>query len=274
MGNRYAVFLVVCATLLSGCLIPTEAGRPPNGEPLLSILELSVDWGYLDALVAEVDSELPSPTHVGFRLVIDRPQGQAVFMEALPRSSQPQSTLQVGLAPGGNAHLQFIVVHEPKVPNEEGHLLYLLGALPAVQLQGGTIQAFTIQDSVLINPADAWELLPPWDGFKEHGSLELTGSKEYHFQWRWRASSGFPSNPSLPQLFGNFGCLTDQGGWYDFNSGFTSSFTAPPKGEWTVGFMIWLAGDRFGLAPQSYYLPTTIRDGLRANTRWTIRFIN
>lgn len=65
------------------------------------------------------------------------------------------------------------------------------------------------------------------------------------------------------------------GGWYDFGSSSEGTgFIAESPDEWTVGFLIWLPGCDYGLNVQSYYLPSTVRDGENPNSRWTVIFVD
>lgn len=77
----------------------------------------------------------------------------------------------------------------------------------------------------------------------------------------------------MVSVIDNFGRQMEDGGWYDYGgSNKGHIFKAPASGEWTVGFLLWVSGDRYGLPTQSYYVPSTVRDGDCPNTRWKITF--
>lgn len=287
MKSRITLFFI-CLLLVAGCTGGNSlVGTPSDDED--AVFQLAVDWDYIDSLPtvdqgllsATSAEDFPEPTHVGVRLVMPNlPQGrQGVYTESATRSSAEEDGLIVlEVPPVDNAYLQVIVVHRPERWDEHTHYLYYAGGIRDLDFSGGTLYSYSISDIELHDPRDQWQLLPPWDALLDSGELELQGGQDYHFQWSWM--DGFPlpmtrrEDPKMPWLIGNFGRMMEDGGWYDFGGTQDGiALSAPESGEWTVGFQIWIPGDDYGLDVQSYYLPTTARQGDHANSRWTLRFV-
>lgn len=270
--KRWWMVLLVLTIFLSGCAGSIRDLEPPDAG--LGLIVLEVDWAYVDALWrASWDPSLPAPNKVGVRLVAQKPDGSEVVSLSSLSRNEGDSSITVSVSPRDELQLKLIVLHHPTVWEEGGNYLYYVAGLGNLQVQSGQISTYTLQEVELINPSEEWELIPPWDSLLHQETLELPGGKEYFFQWRWRDGAPLP-DPRLPSLLGNFGRQMEDGGWYDFGTGPQGTgFQAPASGEWQVGFLIWVPGDRYGLGVTYYGLPNTVRGGRDANTRWTLRFV-
>lgn len=283
--RRYFAVMLLSVVMLTGCVKDSIRSLPPSVEgdhPL----ELLIDWEYIDMLeesgqlktAATVDvSSLPPANHVGVRLVIPDSKGapDGVYAKSLRRQSDKES-VQYEVQPTNNAYLQIVITHTPEVWGTGPHYLYYVGVIRNLVSRANGLESYTLEDAELYNPTDQWELVPPWNTMQQEGEIILAGDKEYSFRWRWKKGSPMPvrgQDPQMVEIIGNFGRQMEDDGWYDYGSSSRGhTFKAPGSGEWTVGFLIWINGERYGLGTQSYYLPSTVRDGDSSNTRWTIMF--
>ena len=279
------VLLFGVVMMLTGC---TVTNPPPSiiPESKAVVFKLDVDWDYIDSLSSFAGvsvlagEQLPPATHVGVRLVLpDLPsERQGVYMESATRASVEEDGLIVMEVPQSeNAYLQVVVVHRPETWKDNTHYLYYVGGIRDLRLQGGDLHSYAITDVELYDPREQWELLPPWDALSDSGELMLNGGEDYEFKFTWKDGFPLPQRRSqdsrMPWIIWNFGYWNEHGGWYDFggvNDGVP--FKAPESGNWTVGFLLWIPGSDYGLDQQSYYLPTTVRDGEHANSRWNLKF--
>lgn len=277
--RRYFLVVLLSAVMLMGCAVDPAYGGA-------SVFSLLIDWEYIDRLedsgrlktpAGTSISSLPPVNHVGVRLVVPDSQGQpaGVYVKSLKRGSKEES-IAFEVQPTSSAYLQIVMVHTPEVWGTGPHYLYYVGVIRDLAVRADTFQSYTLDDGELYNPMDQWELLPPWNGLEEEGEIILEGNQEYSFRWQWKDGSPMPvrgQDPQMVSVIDNFGRQMEDGGWYDYggsNKGYI--FKAPASGEWTVGFLLWVSGDRYGLSTQSYYVPSTVRDGDCPNTRWKITF--